>query len=407
MAMVNMKDLLQHAYQNRYAVGAFEIVSLDFLQAVIEAAELARSPVILNIVDAHAGMFDVESMMAAVIHSAKRTSVPVCVQLDHCTSLEKIMNGIRLGCNGVMYDGSHKSFPENVQVSKKIAELVHSCGVTIEGEIGIVAGMQQPDTQDENEKNKLTSVSEAEAYVERTDVDFLAVAVGNEHGKAATRVKLDFNRLTRINDAVQKPLVIHGGSGLTDEQYHKLIDHGVAKINYFTELAERATNQVKSNLEQKKNNYQEIFKQVRQRVCEEAQRCMQAWGSAGRAAEVFLQCRPWRNVEHVIAFDSHEKDQLSLENLFSSTQQQLLDIPGVIDVQLGKSASLDDQVNYFWLIRFSNEIALGNYAEKIRKTVLELRQYRLDYKKIPDGDYQMHEAGNTLHKDVRTNSQKQ
>ena len=293
MAMVNMEDLLQHAYENRYAVGAFEVVSLDFLQAVIEAAERARSPVILNVVDAHSEMFDVESLMAAVIYSAKRTSVPVCVQLDHCTSTETVEKGVRLGCNGVMYDGSHVSFPDNVRRSKEVAELAHGRGVAIEGEIGIVAGMLSPDTLDENGGNGLTSVSEAKAYVERTGVDFLAIAVGNEHGKAASKVKLDFKRLTCINAAVQKPLVFHGGSGLSDDQYHKLIDHGVAKINYFTALAEAACNQVKSNLEQKDCDYQEVFRQVRQRLSEETQRCMQVWRSAGRAAEVFLQCRPW------------------------------------------------------------------------------------------------------------------
>ena len=403
MAMVNMQDLLQHAYENRYAVGAFEIVSLDFLQAVIEAAECARSPVILNIVETHSVMFDVESLMAAVICSARRTSVPVCVQLDHCASTEAIKNGIRLGCNSVMFDGSHECFTDNVQHSKEVAELAHGCGVAIEGEIGIVAGMLNPDTQDENRSNKLTSVNEAKAYVERTDVDFLAIAVGNEHGKTATRVKLDFNRLARINAAVQKPLVIHGGSGLSDDQYHKLIDHGVAKINYFTALAERACSQVKSNLKQKDSDYHEIFGQVRQRISEETQRCMQVWGSAGRAAEVFVQCRPWRNVEHVIPFDSSEKDQLALENLLASIQQQLLDTPGVMDVQLGQSVILDGQIHYFWLIRLSNEKVLGNYLPKAMKTVFENHQGTLGYKNSIGGDYKMHEARTTLRSGTRMN----
>lgn len=403
MAMVHMKDLLQHAYQNRYAVGAFEIVSLDFLQAVIEAAERARSPVILNIVETHTGMFDVESMMAAVINSAKRTSVPVCVQLDHCTTAETVKRGIRLGCNGVMHDSSHESFPDNVQLSKTVAELAHSCGVTIEGEIGVVAGMQQLDARDESKKNSLTSVSEAKAYVERTAVDFLAISVGNKHGKAEDKVKLDINRLGKINDAVCKPLVIHGGSGLGDDQYHKLIDHGVAKINYFTALAERACNQVKANLKQKDNNYQEIFKKVRQRVSEETQRCMQVWGSAGRAAEVFLQCRPWRNVEHVVAFENREKDQPLLEEILFNTQQQLIDIPGVMDVQLGQFANMDDQIRYFWQLRLSNAKALDSFLAKIKKTVQDHHLTKLRYEKITNGDYVMHESGTTLHKDLRMN----
>lgn len=404
MAMVDMKDLLQHAYQNRYAVGAFEVVSLDFLQAVIDAAERARSPVIINIVETHFGMFDVETLMAAVVQSAKRTSVPVCVQLDHCTSAKTIKNGMRLGCNSVMYDGSHLSFPVNVQHSKDVAELVHSCGVAIEGEIGVVAGIQQVEAG-EDRKSSLTSVSEAGAYVERTDVDFLAIAVGNEHGKAATRVKLDFTRLARINDAVRKPLVIHGGSGLTDDQYHKLIDHGVAKINYFTALAERACSQVKANLKQKNNDYQKIFRQVRQRVSEEVQRCMQVWGSAGRAAELFLQCRPWRNVEHVVGFESNEKDPRAFEILLAGTRQQLVGIPGVLDVQLGQSVSLDDQRHYFWLLRLASEKVLSNYLPAIKKTVFEHHQDKLNYKVIIDGDFNIHEAGTTLIRDAGINWQ--
>lgn len=396
MAMVNMKDLLQHAYQNRYAVGAFEVVSLDFLQAVIEAAEHARSPVIINIVEARFGMFDVETLMAAVANAAKRTPVPVCVQLDHCTGTNSVEKAIRLGCNSVMYDGSHQNFPDNVQHSKKIAELAHDCGVAVEGEVGIVAGMLNTENREDKTANKLTSVSEARAYADRTGVDFLAIAVGNEHGNADTRVKLDFGRLARINEAVRKPLVIHGGSGLTDDQYHKLIDHGVAKINYFTALAERACSQVRSNLKEKDNDYQEIFKKVRQQVSDEARRCMQVWGSAGRAAEVFLQCRPWRNVEHVIAFDSNEKDLPALERLLDVIRLELENIPGVMDVQLGQSVGLDDRVHYFWLIRLSSEKALGSYLPDARKAVFGDSQHKLSYKKIIDGNFNMREDGIAL-----------
>lgn len=394
MAMVKMKDLLDHAYQNRYAIGAFEIVSLDFLQAVMDAAEQARSPVILNIVETHFELFDVEALMAAVISAAERATVPVCVQLDHCTTDESVINGIRLGCNAVMYDGSHTGFLDNVQKSKHISNLAHKCGVSVEGEVGIVAGMQHYDDNVED-INHLTSVSEAKAYVERTDVDCLAIAVGNKHGRQESKVKLDFKRLSRINKSVNRPLVIHGGSGLSDDQYHKLIEHGVAKINYFTALAERACKQVKSNIKQKEDNYWKVFAKVRQQVNQEAQRCMQVWGSAGRAAEVLLQCQPWYNVEHIIAFNANTEDKTHLHHILGRIRQALAHIPGVMGVELGQSVNDNDHVSYCWLVKLASESVVTNYISEMKMMKFGLPQGEFRIMTIVTGDDEMQIAGDT------------
>ena len=248
MAMVDMRDLLYHAYNNHYAVGAFEVVNLDFLHAVIDAAEKSRSPVILNLVTTHFDLFDVEIMMSAVTHAAKRSSAPVAIHFDHCKTPDSVRDAIRLGCNSIMYDASDRSFPVNVEKTCQIVELAHACGIPVEGELGYVAGMS-PDGEHSNEDvSRLTPVNETTAYIDRTGIDFLAISIGTVHGRAKNKPRLDYHRLARINESIKIPLVIHGGTGLTDAQYHKLIDHGVAKINYFTALAEIAFKEIKTNV---------------------------------------------------------------------------------------------------------------------------------------------------------------
>lgn len=360
MAMVDMKDLLYHAYNNRYAVGAFEIVSLDFLEAVIQAAEKSRSPAILNLVSVHFDLFDVELMMAAAVHAAKRSSAPIAIHFDHCKSTDTVHNAIRLGCNGIMYDASDKPFPVNVEKTSRIVEIAHSCGIPVEGELGHVAGVEHDDEQSDEDASILTSVNETTAYIERTGIDFLAISIGTVHGRAKTKPRLDFNRLMRINESIKIPLVIHGGTGLTDAQYHKLIDHGVAKINYFTALAENAFEKIKSNLQQAET-YSKLFNKLTPSLTAEVQRFMQTLGSAGRAAEVLVQCRPWQNVEHVIVYNANTDDPSTISEMLIKGKKDLSGIPGVIDVQIGKSVDAQAQYRYCWLIRFSHQEVIENY----------------------------------------------
>lgn len=362
MAMVDTKDLLYHAYRNRYAVGAFGIVSLDFLQAVIQAAEQARSPVILNIAQPQAGLFDVELLMSAVVRAARRSSVPVAVHFDHCTGPGTVQTAIRLGCNSVMYTAA-ESFPVNVENTRRVVELAHGCGIPVEGELGCAPAIAAEADEAVKESSIFTPVTEAGAYVERTGVDFLAISIGTAHGRAKNRSRLDFHRLARINEAVRIPLVIHGGAGLSDEQYHKLIDHGVAKIKYCTGLAELAVRQLSSNLQTDRTSYPNLFDGLRDRLADEVQRCMQVWGSAGRAAEVQIQCRPWRNVEHVIVYNTNSSDPAAVEEMLGKGKQQLQQVPGVLDVQTGKAVNSHGKYRYCWLIRFAHEMVIENYKQ--------------------------------------------
>lgn len=361
MAMVNMRDLLQHAYSNRYAVGAFEIVSLDFLQAVIEAAESKRSPVILNIVEPHFELYDLELLMTATVYAAKRASVPVAVHMDHCSSLETIHTAIRLGCNSVKLDAASESFPDNVERTREVVNMAHACGISVEGEIGRVTGMLEDADSPCADTPVYTHVEEAIAYLDKTSVDFLAVSIGTVHGRVKGKPRLDYTRLARIQEKSSIPFVIHGGTGLGEQQYRKLIDHGVAKINYFTALAETNARVLGANLKNNSLSYQGVFAGVREKICEETQCFMQMLNSAGRAAEVLIQCRPWRNVEDVNVYSPRTKNQSVIDEVLIKAQQDLGQIPGVLNVEIGRTVDLNGADKYFWLVRVANEEVLKSY----------------------------------------------
>jgi fructose-bisphosphate aldolase class II len=359
MALVNMKDLLNHAYTNHYAVGAFEVVNLDFLRAVIAAAEQVRSPVILNVVEPHFDLFDVELLMPAVVQAAKRSSVPVAIQMDHCGSLTSVQAAIRLGCNGVMYDSDNAELPANIEQTRKAVELAHSCGVPVEGKLGYVAGIKP--AQGDDDQSVQTSVNEAKVFVERSGVDFLAISIGTVHGQGNGKTRLDFTRLTRINEDVNIPLVVHGGTGLSEQQYHRLIDQGVAKINYFTALAELTVNQVRENLSNNQASYRDMLAKLHEAITGAVQRMMQVWRSAGRAAEVMMQCSTWNNIEHVIVYNTNENDPTVIQIMLRKGKQKLSSIPGVLDVRIGRATDEKSKYRYCWLVRFAHETVIEHY----------------------------------------------
>lgn len=359
MALVSLKDLLNHAYDNHYAVGSFEIVNLDFLRAVITAAEQSRSPVILNVVEPHFDLFDVNLLMPAVVQAAKRSSAPVAVHMDHCASLESVQSAINVGCNGVMFDGAHEELPDNIAKTRAAVELAHSCGVPVEGELGYVAGIKPENGHDD--KSVQTSAAEVKVYVERTGVDFLAISIGNMHGQSKGKLRLDFNRLARINESVNTPLVIHGGTGLSDQQYHKLIDHGVAKINYFTAIANLAVNQVRKNLSHEGCTYRDMIANIHDEMTAAVSNMMRVWRSTGRAAEVMIQCDTWNNVEHVLIYNSSETDPTIIQIMLRKGKQQLSTIPGVLDVRVGRSTDDKSKYRYCWLVRFAHESVIESY----------------------------------------------
>ncbi len=364
MALVDMRDMLHHAYENSYAVGAFDLVSLDFLEAVIDAAERCRAPVILSIAEPHFAHYDFELMMPAVEAAARRADVPVAVQFDHGSSLASVTQAIGLGCNGVMLDASDRSLPDNIKATREAVELAHGCGIPVVGEVGYVGGEEGEGAEQHPGETALTVPSEAKVFVERTGVDFLAVSIGTVQGRMKQRARLDFTRLKQIRKVVEIPLVIHGGSGLNEDQFRRLTAMGVAKINYFTALSDVAAETMRARMKQDRHgSFTDLKKGVKDAIRAEVERCLRLWGTAGRAAEVLARCRPQTVVERMLMFDFTALDETTSLALVQKTRGVIAALPGVREVFAGDRVSNGKGSRYVLRIRFASETAAATFAE--------------------------------------------
>jgi fructose-bisphosphate aldolase class II len=241
--LVTMKELLLEADKNNYAVGAFNCSTLENIRAVIKAAEKTSSPVIMEYAEAHKSFIPIEEIGPIMVDYAKRAKVPVAVHLDHGQTYETFVKAIKLGFTSVMIDASSLPFEENVAKTKEIVKLAHSVGVTVEAELGHVfnstigAGEgSTADTADDYEDLDAiyTNPDDAKKFVDQTGVDCLAIAFGTVHGVYLKEPKLDLPRIKKIKEKVNIPLVMHGGSGVVEEDYRTAIENGIRKINYYT-----------------------------------------------------------------------------------------------------------------------------------------------------------------------------
>jgi len=362
MPLVDMKGMLDHAYRKGYAIGAFDVVSLDFVTGIMAAAERSRSPVILSLAESHFDYFDFELLMSAVERAAQRASVPVAIHLDHGMSLESAVQAIRLGCNGVMVDASHHPLEENVKQTAAVTEMAHRCGLPVEGELGYVPGVEGEDAARHPGELVYTSVAEAQEYVARTGVDFLAVSIGTVHGRMKGEPQLNYERLKQIDAALGIPLVLHGGTGLGDEQYRRLIANGISKINYYTALADAAGGCITQNARHNRKCYTALVDGVTDAVCDEAERCMRLWGAAGRADEVLECCTPWAPVEHTIIYNTGA-DEADVQAMMAEGRQVLAQIPGVRSVFSGEAVQEGARYRYSWLVRFCHPAVIDSYRD--------------------------------------------
>ena len=361
MPLVDMRDMLNHAYQNNYAIGGFGLVSLDFLEAIIKAAESCRSPVILNLSEPLFNQHDFRLIIPALERAAHQAKIPVAIHFDHAKKHESIAEAINLGCNSVMLDVSSESFTDNITQTSRAAALAHACGAAIEGMLGFVGGVEGENAVNHLGEVIYTSAEEAKAYVDRTGIDFLAISIGTLHGRQHSRIKLDFKRLKRINDEIGIPLVLHGGSGLIEDQYHKLILNGVAKINCYTELSDIAAATIHSNIKTRaRKGYIELLHGVTDNLFEQIKQWMHLWGSTGRAAEVLIQCRPWQSAEQIILcyVEGHRLQQL--DALIEQSRKTLTTIPGVRQVFSGWAPSELNHYRLCWRIQLSHSDAINN-----------------------------------------------
>ena len=246
--LVRSTELLLDAQKNGYAVGAFNVENMEMVQAVIAAAEELQSPVIMQTTPSTLKYADADYFYANVAVAAKKTSVPVVIHLDHGNSFELAMQAFRAGFTSIMIDGSHSVFEENIAITKSVVDVCHSAFVPVEAELGKVGGKE--DDLDGG-SGGYTDPAEAAEFVERTGVDFLAVAIGTAHGVYKGIPKLDLDRLSEIRKVISKPLVLHGTSGVPDDTVKECIKRGICKVNYATDLRIAFTEGVKSVLEEK------------------------------------------------------------------------------------------------------------------------------------------------------------
>ncbi len=235
MSLISTKQMLLKAQEEGYAIPAFNIHNLETIQVVLQAANDLKSPVILAATPSTVKYAGEEYLLAIIEQGSKLNNIPVTFHLDHHENVDDIKRIITLGCKSVMIDASKHPFAENVKIVKDIVDFAHSYGATVEAELGKLGGVEDDLIVDEKD-SFLTDPSEAAEFVKLTGVDSLAVAIGTAHGLYKIEPKLDFDRLEKIKEVVDVPLVLHGASGVPFDSVQKAIDKGICKVNIATEL---------------------------------------------------------------------------------------------------------------------------------------------------------------------------
>lgn len=278
------KELLLDAQKNKYAVGAFNVNNMEGIQAIIQAAEELNSPVILQASQGGLKYAGVEYIAALGKLAANNAKVPVALHLDHGTDFEQVMQCIRHDFSSVMIDGSRFPLEENIAFTKRVVEIAHMVGVTVEAELGKIGGTEDHITVDERDAT-FTDPQEARRFVEETGVDYLAIAVGTSHGVYKGEPKLDYDRIRAIRNIIDIPLVLHGSSGVPDASLKKAISLGISKINIDTDIRIAFAHGVRDYLIENPEQIdpRKILGPARDKMQEVIMEKMEIFGSAGRA----------------------------------------------------------------------------------------------------------------------------
>lgn len=232
--LTNLNDILRPALKDGRAVAQFNAITATMARAVIEAAEAANQPVVLGIEEKQLSLLDMEDFISFALPIARRAAVPVAVHLDHCSRREVVLAALKAGFTSVNYDCSKAGFEENVSQVAEISAIAHSCGATVEAELGHVP--LAADLQGDLDDADMTLPNEARDFVWRTGVDALGISVGTAMGTYQTQPKLDYDRIRAISETARIPLTLHGGSGLSDKALRQAVEAGITKVNFFTDI---------------------------------------------------------------------------------------------------------------------------------------------------------------------------
>lgn len=253
MSLVTMKTLLERAESEHRGVGAFSVGNMEMVKGAVKAAEELNTPIILQIAEVRLKYSPLALMGPMMVQAAKEANVDIAVHLDHGLTMETVKKALELGFTSVMFDSSTYPFEENIERTRQVVEFAAKYGATVEAELGLVGGSEDGST---DHGIRCTDPDDAKVFCERTGIDALAVAIGNAHGNYPVAPKLAFDVLEKIHEKTDVPLVLHGGSGITDEDFQKAISLGIVKVNIATASFNRLTMRAEEYLQtSEKHNY--------------------------------------------------------------------------------------------------------------------------------------------------------
>ena len=274
--LVTLAEILKDAEAKKYGVGMFNMLNLEMARGIIEAAEEEKSPLLLGLAEVHLQYIPFDYAALIMKDIAAKAKVPICLHFDHGVSFDAIQAAIDAGFTSVMYDGSSLPYEENIANSLKVCKMAHAKGVSVEAELGHVGGAEGG--ADDGVEEMYTKPSEVKDFLARSEVDALAVAIGTAHGLYKVKPVLDINRLAEIYAVSDKPLVLHGGSGLSDQDFRNTVANGIRKINICSEMCAAAK---KAYTEAA--GHEIMFTDAKNAVKNIVKARMQLFGSSGKA----------------------------------------------------------------------------------------------------------------------------
>lgn len=278
MPLVSGTSLLINAHKHGYAVGAFSVDHIDSIDAVLRTAEELESPVMIQTGQATLKHTRMSYLAAAAIQAAQETKVPVALHLDHGTGFAQAIQAIRSGYTSLMFDGSRLELSDNMAITKQIKQAADSLGLPVEAELGHLG------TRGKEDIYQLTSPEEAEVFVKETQIDSLAVALGNIHAAYGENIAIDLDHLQIIHDRTGIPIVLHGGTGISEPDIQTAITRGVSKINIATEWRRATLEHMRSRLADSEfKDFFALIPEIRQTISDIVRRKIRLFGSEGKA----------------------------------------------------------------------------------------------------------------------------
>lgn len=340
MPVVHLRDLLDQASRQGYAVAAFDLAGLDLLQGVVDAAERRDAPVVLRLDAQGLNGPDLAVLMPAVEQAARRAAVPVAIELHRAGGCDSAVQGINLGCNGVLVDDAGLTRQEYLSRTREVATTGRGCGVPVGAWLSVPGGDVDALRKD------------AVALVVETGVDFASVAAGGA----------DQSVLATLSDALDIPLALAAADEASDEQLRQRVGWGIAKLD-FGPLLQRMASQAARAATEDHSDFADLGRRVRAAVAERAAAAIDLSGSAGQAPDARAACREWLPVEHLIVYNVEGLDETGVAAMMAEGRQVLAAIPGVREVVTGVAVTNDPAYRYCWVVRFCHPAVIDSYRD--------------------------------------------